>query len=144
MIWWLVACGDPCRPGGTPTLEIGLGRDTYFPAEDGDDGLLVYGPQGGQHVDLAISATHLDPSSTASSTIEGRLNGTVVAAGAPWFDLTCEQDTQRAWGLRMLLEVPPEQVDGQTIEVDVTVRDAKGTEVSAQRTLHIVDPVNGG
>lgn len=144
MILWLLACGDPCRPGSDPTLEIGLGREQYFRAEDGDEGLLVYGPQGGQHVDLAISATHLDPSTTASAEIEGRLDGTLVAAGSPWFDLTCEDNSLRASGLRMILEVPPSEVQQQVLDVLVTVRDSAGTEVTAERTLRIVDPQNGG
>ena len=29
MIWLLLACGDPCKPGGTPTLEIGLGDQIH-------------------------------------------------------------------------------------------------------------------
>lgn len=47
--------------GGDATLEVGTGADAFEPLTDGDDLVLVMGPQGGYHVWGSLRATGVVP-----------------------------------------------------------------------------------
>ncbi len=120
-----------------------MGWDRFNPVQPGDEVPVVYGQQGGFHVDLAVAATELDGSDVVSATLSGTLDGAEVAAGQPWFELTCDEDDQRleGAGLRLVFfGVVPPDVDGQEIEVTATVRDSRNAEASAVQTFTVVDP----
>lgn len=57
LLW---ACGPPPEP----SLELGTGTGTFRQLADGDELALVYGPQGGWHVDVAIRTVGLDADAT--------------------------------------------------------------------------------
>ncbi|MCB9673490.1 MAG: hypothetical protein H6737_00145 [Alphaproteobacteria bacterium] len=138
----LLACNDPCSAGNDPTMDIGWGFDRYNPASEGEEVDLVYGQQGGFHVDLAVSTTELDMSDLVSGTFTGRLDGESVAEAQPWFSLVCEDDAQQSWGIRLIFwELLPPDLDGQTIEVEGTVRDARGTEATGSKSFLVNDPL---
>lgn len=46
-------CADDPPPPEGVRVEVGLGLDRFVPVADGDPIELVFGPQGGWHVDLA-------------------------------------------------------------------------------------------
>lgn len=46
-------CADDPAPSGDVKVELGLGQAQFTPVADGDPIELVFGPQGGWHVDLA-------------------------------------------------------------------------------------------
>jgi hypothetical protein len=139
----LVACDDPCRGGSNPTLELGMGWDRYTAVAPGDEVPLVYGQQGGFHIDLAVAATELDPTDVVSATLSGSIDGAEVAAGQPWFELTCDDEEQRleGAGLRLIFfGVVPPDIDGKEVEVTATVRDSRNAEASAVQIYTVIDP----
>ena len=139
----LVACNDPCKGGSNPSLELGMGWDRYNPVQPGDEVPLVYGQQGGFHVDLAVAATEFDATDVVSASLSGSLDGVEVAAGQPWFELQCDDTDQRleGAGLRLVFfGVLPPDLDGQEVEVTATVRDSRNVEASAVQVYTVVDP----
>lgn len=57
MLLLLLACSEP----PDPTFTLGTGLTSFEPLADGNDLDLVYGPQGGWHVDLSLQATGIRP-----------------------------------------------------------------------------------
>lgn len=130
LLFLLMACDDPCRPGPSPTLEIGSGDSTFAPLS-ATPLPLIMGNQGGYHLDLAIRTTYLEGRDLMAGRMEGRLDGTVVADGRPWFNLTCAGDVQEATGLRLIADVEPEALAGRTLDVSLEVTDSRGETVTA-------------
>jgi hypothetical protein len=46
---------------GEPVVRMGVGRDEHVPAADGDSVTLVYGTQGGFHLDASVEMENLCP-----------------------------------------------------------------------------------
>lgn len=146
MLFLLFACNDPCAPGPDPTLDIGLGLDSFTPTEDGDSAELTFGQQGGFHIDLALESTELDAGDLVSGQLSGTVDGQEVAGGQPWFNLTCNPNTntQQVGALRLIFfGMDATEADGRTVEVEAVVRDARGTEATATRSL-VIDNAGGG
>lgn len=143
MLLWLLGCGSPCDPGRDPEVVIGTGDRAFVPLEDGDTVDIVYGSQGGFHVDLALDASHLDGTDVVSASFVGRLDGEDVAFAEPWFTLTCnpESRSQQAWGIRLIFDglIPPE-LDGRSLEITGGVTDARGVRADARREVLLHDP----
>lgn len=137
----LLACGDPCAPGANPTLEIGLGRDAYEPVSDGDVAPVVQGPQGGYHIELAIETTYMNEKDPGSATATGRIDGELVAAGQPWFQVECDGDVQHATGMRLFVEAVPEDIFGLSLLVEMIAEDSRGKRAEASKTLTVGDVV---
>lgn len=60
--WWL-ACGPgngDCNDGPVG-VEIGTGTTSFRPLADGDDVTMVFGPQGGWHIDVAARIDGIGP-----------------------------------------------------------------------------------
>jgi len=56
----LVACGGtPIE--GPPSIEVGTGQFDFEPVKEGQEVPIVRGPQGGDHVWLAVRIRNLDP-----------------------------------------------------------------------------------
>ncbi|MEZ4322027.1 MAG: hypothetical protein R3F61_31435 [Myxococcota bacterium] len=140
----LFACKGPCEPGSDPSLDIGYGWNAFTPAEDGQEVELVYGQQGGFHIELAVATTELDASDLVSASFSGKLDGQVVAEAQPWFSLECDpiSNTQQAAGLRLIFwDLLPPDLDGQTIDVSGSVLDARGETASATKSFVVIDPL---
>ncbi|HHH12242.1 MAG TPA: hypothetical protein ENK23_09260 [Sorangium sp.] len=56
----LVACGGE-EPGGAAAVALGAGLSRYTPVEDGDAIELVFGSQGGWHINLAARFVGVRP-----------------------------------------------------------------------------------
>lgn len=138
----LVACDNPCKAGSTPTMALGEGAETYGPLADGDTLDLVFGQQGGYHLELAVETTYLEADDLLAGFLTGTLDGEVVASGQPWFQLDCDAttDTQKATGLRLILEVEPEDVHDQTLDVVAEIGDSTGASLVDQRQIHVNNP----
>lgn len=132
---------DPCGPGASPTLALGLGETSFTPIESGADARLVRGPQGGVHLALAVDVTFLDPSEVVEAVITGTLNGAPAARSEPWVQLRCNPATSTLQGfdLRLIFDALPGDLGGQTTDVVVTLTDAGDREVSASATYMLVD-----
>jgi hypothetical protein len=139
----LLACGSPCDPGPDPAFEVGLGVDAFHPAADGDVADIVYGPQGGYHLDLALEGSHFDGSQVASGELIGTIDGERVAGAFPWFTFECdpERTAQQVWGIRLIFDAEPAELDGRTVQVDAEVTDARGSSATATRSLLVRDPL---
>jgi len=146
----LAACGptadaDGCLPdAGEPSLVVGKGLHEYRDIDDGGrSSELIHGPQGGFHIDLALEARHLDASDAWSATLTGYLHDEVMAVARPYLWATCDEqaDALRTWGVRLIWNTVPEELDDQLVDVDVEVTDPAGTTLSARvDDLLIEDP----
>lgn len=135
-------CKGPCGTSSDPTLELGLGLTEFQPIEADTVATLVYGSQGGQHLDLAIRATGFDGDTTLTSSIEGRRAGTdvVVAEGTPWLGLECQEEGQIATGLRLIAIAAPFTLADAPLDIAITVTDARGVSATATATVDVLDP----
>ena len=127
---------EACEPGAEPTLTIGLGVGGFTPIEDGEFP-LVHGPQGGFHLEIGLSATHLDTSDLVTGHLEGTIDGVLYASADPWLDFRCDeaQGSLISWGTRLIYDATPEFLDGQVTTVTAEVSDLQGTKVSATQTF---------
>ncbi len=144
----LIACsGSPagsggCDPSDEPTVTIGTGESEYEPHESGDTAELVRGPQGGVHITLAVETTGFAIEEDLNASFEGEIDGVLVGQSFPFVFLRCNQaeDTQQAWGLRLIYDDDPENLDDQLTDVSVELTDADGRTATAQTTFVIDDP----
>ncbi len=124
-----------CDPdGGEPRVVIGKGLDSYRDLDEDDRTLeLVHGPQGGYHVDLAVRAWHLDSTQELEGSLVGSLGGDVRAESYPYVYLRCNgaEGALDAWGLRLIWDAEPLDLDGQLVTVEVELTDAGGRTASA-------------
>ncbi len=127
-----LACDDPCRPGPEPTFELGAGADRFVPIDMAAPLPLVYGPQGGYHIDLAFRFTHLEGRELLGGTITGRVEGRTAFDAEPWFTARCEEDALVATGIRLFLREELESVTGRDLTVEARVMDARGITVEAR------------
>ena len=123
------ACsGAPCQASARSTLEIGGGLDDFEPLEDPPSLDLVYGPQGGVHVDVSLLATGLDASEPWRTDVWGFQDDVQVASSLQTLPQpTCRTDGAGAQvtGLRLIFEnqVRPSDLD-DPIEIIARVTDS--------------------
>ena len=134
-----------CLPGeGEPELLVGKGLHEYQDIDEGGrTSELIHGPQGGFHIDLALQARHLDASDAWSAILVGYLDDVATATARPYLWATCEveADALQTWGVRLIWNARPEDLDDQLVDVDVEVIDAAGTTLQARvDDLRIEDP----
>lgn len=136
--------------GSGPTLEYGVGEDFFEPIGEGDEILVVYGPQGGYHLDASIRAQGIDPGDhrnvadprnprieMEARDAKGDLVSGVDKKGddgiirlqqglAP----TCNPDVFEIGGRRIFLLASDTDLNGQTLTVTVRLEDADGVQLS--------------
>jgi hypothetical protein len=154
-MWWLflVACGscgpgaddtsDPCDPGPEPTLELGTGEFEHVPLDpDGAVVELIHGPQGGYHVVVSLGATGLDASEPWEVDLLGTIDGVVRGQTEPFAEPRCNPDAGQlqVWGLYLVWDAEPEELDGRSAHVTAVVTDAAGTRLTDEGDLTIEDP----
>lgn len=122
-----------CVPSDTPTLELGVGRNSWGPmpvvlqAESGS--------QGGQHVWLAFHATGLDLSSTSIVWITGEANGAPLIDQMARLAWTCKPNgVAEVFGLQVPL--PTDAIE-QYLALEVQVTDVSGRVVETSATVLI-------
>lgn len=123
------------------TAEIGLGDlDTGFqPMADGDDVMVVLGPQGLNMIVVSVRVDSMDPGEH-HVTVEVDHSGDLVAGAVA--DIVPEESPPDPaayfLGLRVVFavdEVRP--LDGQLADVTATVTDACGDPVVATRSVRL-------
>ncbi len=142
----VVACeevhepGSPCAAGDDPTLTIGVGETSYEPVPDNTEIPLVFGPQGGWHVTMAIEATYLDISEPWTAELTGTIDGALVANTVPWVDGRCNEarGTTQGWNLQLIFSEDWEDVIDRDMEVHASVIDALGTKVTDDALIHVI------
>lgn len=130
-----------CGRVGSGPLEIGHGVKAFTTLAEAP-AQLFHGPQGGVHITLGIRCPGLDVSQFADVQMRGTIDGTVVADHPQGAVLMCDDELGVAEGiwLNMIFEVGPEAVHDQIIDLDLTVTDDVGRQVSAQAQTLILDP----
>lgn len=137
------ACGaaDPCAAEES-SLELGAGEEAFAAVEDGDHALLVHGPQGGYHLDVALAATGLVEVDRVEVLLVGTLDGVERARTPAVPTFRCDAPTGRwlAWGMRLVYDAQPEELDERDTVVRATLAGPDGP-LESSRTVHIVDPL---
>ncbi len=135
---------DPCLPGPSPTLEIGHGELEYIalPTDTPLEVELIHGPQGGYHVNIALQATQLDQSNPWIIELLGYIDGDLVGETRPYATMRCNGTAEalQSWGLLLIWDAIPAELDGRIANVEATATDASGTSVTATTQLEIWDP----
>jgi len=137
---------DMCSPDGSsePTFEVGHGSDGFAPFSDGP-AELVYGDQGGIHIELGMRAQYLDVSGPFLSEVRGYIDGMNVATGqqGTFFKCRPDQTALEREGIRLIFELNPDQVHGQTVMVEAMYQDTRGVTVMASDSVLVLDPTMG-
>lgn len=150
------ACGGP--PPGAPAgacaeveagvacLELGIGAEAA-PAVDGADVELVFGPQGGWHVDAGVRLRGIDAAGTAV-TYEARREDdglvlSTVRLGVNPRRLIEQSPYLVRTGDLVAFEIESDDaVLDRMITIEVRLEDASGAEIASDvRTLRVVDRV---
>lgn len=137
--------GDPCDPNPAhPSVTIGMGELEYAAIDTDDPTIeLVHGPQGGFHITMALEGRYLDSDNPSIATMEGRIDGVLLADSTPYIDWRCNPAVPalQAWNLLLIYDAQPEELHLKETEVTVEVVDATGVTASATTTLTIFDPL---
>ena len=128
-----------CRGGDEATLTLGTGVDAYQPLPTPPTLDLIYGPQGGVHLDVSLRASGLDLSALWDVEIRGLIGGVVRADTRPQVEATCDEDLalSELVGMRLILHGdvrPVDLMDG----IDVTARVTDGRDVTVEATVEDV------
>ncbi len=134
---WAVTAGClpvDCRPGDTPTLQIGTGVDEFVPLPEPPALELVYGPQGGVHVDISLRVTQLAMNDLWSVGLRGVVGGVVRGDVRAQVEPACNTpvEVQEVVGLRLIWNddvTAADLLDPVGVFIDVT--DAAQASVDA-------------
>ncbi len=137
----LIACDNPCKPGGEPEVEIGTGESAFAPL--GPRTELVHGPQGGYHLLIALRMRYFDASTFLGADVIGTVDGEPLARTQPWLEATCEREPRalESAGTFLIYDGQPEDLHGLTTTIRVDVQDVSGHRASAEAQTQIWDPL---
>ncbi|MEW5852737.1 MAG: DUF2330 domain-containing protein [Myxococcota bacterium] len=121
-----------------PTVEIGTGESRYESLSDGQDVELVRGAQGGYHMWMSLRSQGLDPEKVWLD-VETRVNGD-KSTSSTVTRLTSQDDNDVLVGWPLII-AEPERVDGQLMEVHVTLTDEQGDAADASISVRPHMPV---
>lgn len=133
-----LGCGplDPCESSSSATLELGGGLEEFVPLGDPPALDLVYGPQGGVHVEVSLLARGLDATSPWRTELRGYQGDNMVGASLDTLPQpACQEDRGGAVvsGLRLIFEdwVRPANFD-EPIKIEARVWDQFDSLVEAE------------
>ena len=137
-----------------PAIEIGTGYSAWWPLEEGQELIMVHGPQGGWHMLCAARVFHTDPLVEISFTVTTE-GGVVVADNLYQVALfpgpnECSGVYSGMYAFLDVRELeegerdtPPELLAYQPLIIDMSVVDAQGRAASDQRIVTAVpDPAD--
>lgn len=142
-----------CTP--EPTLMLGVGEADFTEVNDGDEVLIVQGPQDGYHFDGALMAFDVDPGnpddlgdpSNPTITFAVSEGGTQHASLTFTQGLkpTDDETVHQLLARRVILDIQDDsELDGHDVEFMVEVKFSDGTVLSDTHTVHAVPhPLNG-
>ena len=140
-----MADAGPVVPPAEARVEIGTGSATFVALADGDPIELVYGAQGGWHVDTAVRLWGMEPEGMLL-TYEVRREGTdalinlAAQYGVHRSRVVVEGDHFVRVGDRAQLDImDPVEVVGARVELSAIAAPASGGSVRDARLVVIVD-----
>jgi len=144
-----------------PDLQLGTGVDAFVPVEDGDEMLVVFGPQGGYHLDGSLRVQGIDPGdeddlsapdnpltvfqvTTEDGTIVSGLQGADTVEFRQGIAAADTPGVYEMIGRKILLDIEDDaELEGQTLTVTVTVEDADGITLEDRHSvLAVASPYN--
>jgi len=142
------ACRSDCHPKASPRLDVGTGELGYQPLDpDAPAYDLVHGPQGGWHVLIGLDAAGLDATQVIVAEMIGRIDDQVVAANEnTWLTFTCEPapdggESLQTANIFLIFDVEDHcGLDGQILDVQVTLPDSSGDPLVGTTSAEILDP----
>jgi hypothetical protein len=133
--------------------RLGTGTDAFVPVEDGDEITIVFGPQGGYHLDGSMRASGVVPGDpddlsdpdnpitafrvwdATGDPISG-LEGANEVLYQEGLEPTDEPGVFEMVGRRIFLDIPSDDaIVGTTIDVEVEVHDVDDVVVSDRHTV---------
>ncbi len=150
---WLAGCGagggaDSGPPMPDPGIELGTGTQVFEPLADGDTVYVVFGPQGGYHVDGSMRVWGVDNGNPDDlgdpdnpTTWFRVFDGDVqVDAGLEYVQgikpVPGEPYTYEMVGRRVILDIDSDaELAGHEIRMEVEFLDALGNHLTDARTL---------
>ena len=143
----LSACDEEERPvAEDPWLELGSGLSEFIPVSDGDALPLVYGIQGGWHVDTAarLGGIDLDGAFLTYDAVDpdsGELLNYSYEATLSEALLQEQEDGWLRLGDRVVFDVVSDtDVLDRTIRIEATLTNAAGDTWQDTRTVVVVAP----
>lgn len=143
----LVACEqgeDPVM--GPPWLELGSGLSEFIPVSDGDPLPLVYGIQGGWHIDTAarLGGVDLDGAFLTYNAFDPDNDALLNYSYDAYLSEALLQELDDGWlrlGDRVVFDVASDDdILDRTIQIEVTLTDVAGDTWQDTRTVVVVAP----
>lgn len=149
----LVGCGptvDPSTCGDAlPVVALTPGQDTTVDLADGDEIMMVHGPQGGWHVEVGLRVTDPDPRITLDLSVDAL--GEQVVFNHYEMRLTnhdgCTGVREGLFGFLDMsalaqgdADTPPELLVGEELTVTAEVTGQTGTATTQVVLLGVPDP----
>ena len=126
-----------------PTLRIGLGYDNgYQDVDEGGSFPLIYGPQGGYHLEIGLFASGIAADELLSGEVRGYVDGEEMASAFPRLDLRCVRTGRESYGTLLVYNALPDDLDGKETRITVSITTSDGTVVSTEGT-YLIDDTEG-
>ncbi len=156
---FLTGCpDDPCTRAdrADPDLAIGMGEKAFEALADGDEAVLTYGNQGGQHIWVALQASGVNPGEkgvfaqdrdpvTITLALEGMTDGWDAGSYySNWVAMAGSPEESEITGLQLVVSLgyfdtygeAPQPVDQEYL-LTAEVADVCGNTVSAERIIRL-------
>lgn len=130
---------DPCMPGDRPSIEVGHGEVVFEPF-DAHPAELVYGVQGGYHINVGVRGVYTDNTDVSVLRMTGFIDGEELAFSAPYVELRCIEEQQEAVNLLLIWDTTPDVLHGKTALIRAELTDAAGDIYTAEGEVVIDDP----
>ncbi len=145
----LLLCGACTKERLGPSLEIGTGDQDFEALHDGDDAVVIQGPQGGFHLLGSLRATGVEPGDTANVFDEN--NPTMhftVSEGGDRVDVSnafiqgldeADRGLYEVIGRFVFLDIQEdEELVGSVVTLRVELTDINGVVLSGEVELNAV------
>jgi len=122
-------------------VDPGTGSDSYVGIQDGDDIVMVHGPQGGWHIDVGGRVNHTEELVSIEATFTNLADGTLIAgdqvesrvALVNWDDTGCSGDF---YGQRIFVD----DINSNVGQDDICALDGAELEMTLTVTAIEADP----
>lgn len=141
----LAAChggSDACQAGDRPVVQIGAGLSQYRALDAGDSVAVDRGPQGGQHLTLALKATGLPTGRRVPLVMRAYADGEEVGGSSQLTVFRCDRPLEASFSLNnlLVLDAPWWGFRPRPLDVTVEVQREGDDPVTASLSIYADDP----